>query len=105
MQGGAPRGPMMNWLPIARDFRADLGVALAQAKPTDGLEGLASLAACRLGFLETVQLDRALARLGVKEAPGFAPVRLAILASSTVDHLRPRSGSPALQAKIADRRP
>ena len=100
MQGGAPRGPMMNWLPIARDFREDLGVALAQAKPTDGLEGLASLAACRLGFLETIQLDRALARLGVKEAPGYAPVRLAILASSTVDHLSPAIRVAGLRRKL-----
>ena len=100
MQGGAPRGPMMNWLPIARDFREDLGVALAQAKPTDGLEGLASLAACRLGFLETIQLDRALARLGAKEAPGYAPVRLAILASSTVDHLSPAIRVAGLRRKL-----
>ena len=50
---------MMSWLPIARDFRDDLRAALDQAKPTDGLEGLAALAAYRLGFLETVQLDRA----------------------------------------------
>ena len=96
---------MMNWLPIARDFRADLRAALDRAKLTDGLEDLASLAAHRLGFLETVQLDRALARLGLKEAPGFQPVRLAILASSTVDHLLARDPGRRLAAKIADRRP
>src|SRR5271156_978435 len=89
MQGAAPRSPMMNWLPIAGDFRGDLRAALAQAKPTDALDGLAALAARRLGFLETVQLDRALARLDLKEAPGFQPARLAILASSTIDHLPP----------------
>ena len=64
MQAAAPRSPMMNWLPIARDFREDLRAALARAKPTDGLDGLASLAACRLGFLETIQLDRALGATG-----------------------------------------
>ncbi|MGH6797246.1 MAG: HAD-IIIC family phosphatase, partial [Roseiarcus sp.] len=79
----------MSWLPMARDFREDLRAALDQAKPSDGLERLAALAAHRLGFLETVQLDRALARLDVKEAPGFLPVRLAISASSTIDHLPP----------------
>lgn len=100
MQGGAPSVPMMNWLPIARDFREDLGAALAQAKPRDGLDGLASLAACRLGFLETIQLDRALARLGAKEAPGYAPVRLAILASSTVDHLSPAIRVAGLRRKL-----
>ena len=100
MQGGAPSGPMLNWLPIAGDFREDLGAALAQANPRDGLEGLASLAACRLGFLETIQLDRALARLGAKEAPGYAPVRLAILASSTVDHLSPAIRVAGLRRKL-----
>jgi FkbH-like protein len=91
---------MMNWLPIARDFRDDLRAALDQAKPTDALEGLASLAACRLGFLETVQLDRALARLGLKEAPGFLPVRLAVLASSTSDHLPPAIRVAGLRRKL-----
>ena len=91
---------MMNWLPIARDFRDELRAALDQAKPTDALEGLASLAACRLGFLETVQLDRALARLGLKQAPGFLPVRLAILASSTIDHLPPAIRVAGLRRKL-----
>jgi FkbH-like protein len=100
MQSASPRSPAMNWLPVARDFREDLRAALAQAKPTDALEGLASLAACRLGFLETVQLDRALARLGLKEAPGFQPVRLAILASSTVDHLPPAIRVAGLRRRL-----
>ena len=91
---------MMNWLPIAGDFRADLSAALARDKPTDGLEGLTSLAAHRLSFLETVQLDRALARLGLKEAPGFQPVRLAVLASSTVDHLPPAIRVAGLRRKL-----
>src|SRR5271169_1243369 len=100
MQSASPRSPVMNWLPIAGDFREDLRAALARGKPTDGLEGLASLAAHRLSFLETIQLDRALARLGVKDAPGFQPVRLAILASSTVDHLPPAIRVAGLRRKL-----
>jgi hypothetical protein len=83
------RRPMMSWLPAAPGFRGDLRAALNTTDPTDCLEKLASLAAYQLGFLETVQLDRALGRLGLKEAPGFLPIRLAVLASSTVDHLLP----------------
>ena len=64
------------------------------------LERLAALAAHRLGFLETVQLDRALARLDLKEAPGFASVRLAVLASSTVDHLPPAIRVAGLRRKL-----
>ncbi len=99
-QGASPRSPMMSWLPIADDFRADLRAALDQAKPADSCERLSALAAHRLGFLETVQLDRALARLDLKEAPGFQPVRLAILASSTVDHLPPAIRVAGLRRKL-----
>ena len=105
LQGASPRSPTMSWLPIAPNFRDDLRAALDQAKPSDALERLAALAAHRLGFLETVQLDRALARLDLKEAPGFQPVRLAILASSTVDHLPPGHPGRRPAAEIADRGP
>jgi FkbH-like protein len=100
MQTTAPRSPTMSWLPVARDFRSDLHAALDGSKPTDCLESLSSLAACRLGFLETVQLDRTLGRLGLKEAPGFLPIRLAILASSTVDHLSPAIRVAGLRRKL-----
>ena len=90
----------MNWLPIARDFREDLRAALARPKPNDGLEDLAALASHRLSFVETVQLDRALTRLEVRESPGFQPVRLAILASSTVDHLPPAIRVAGLRRKL-----
>jgi FkbH-like protein len=91
---------MMNWLPLAGDFREDLRAAMGRAKPADALEGLAVLAGHRLSFLETIQLDRALARLGLKEASGFQPVRLAILASSTVDHLPPAIRVAGLRRKL-----
>ena len=38
--------------------------------------------------------------MGVKEAPGYAPVRLAILASSTVDHLSPAIRVAGLRRKL-----
>jgi FkbH-like protein len=100
LQGASPRSPIMSWLPVADDFRGDLRAALDQAMPTDALDGLAALAARRLGFLETVQLARALARLDLKEAPGFQPVRLAILASSTVDHLPPAIRVAGLRRRL-----
>ena len=62
---------MLSWLPIARDFRGDLRAALDRSNPRDCLENLASLAAYRLGFLETVQLERALGRLGLEEEQGI----------------------------------
>lgn len=89
MQDTAPRSPGMNWLPVAPDFRGNLRAALDADKPADRFEKLASLTSYRLGLLETIQLDRALGQLDLKEAPGFSPVRLAVLGSSTVDHLLP----------------
>jgi FkbH-like protein len=80
---------MMSWLPTASDFSGNLHAALDSPEPAVGLEKLASLAQHRLGFLETLQLDRALNRLTLKSASGFSQIRLAILASSTVDHLLP----------------
>ena len=99
-QSAFPRSPTMSWLPIAPNFRDDWRAALDQAKPSDALEGLAALAGHRLGFLETVQLDRALARLDLKEALGFQPLRLAILASSTVDHLPPAIRVAGLRRRL-----
>ncbi len=91
---------MMSWLPIAPEFRGGLRAAMDRASPAECLESLASLAACRLGFLETVQLDRALGRLGLKEATGFSAVRLALLASSTVDHLPPAIRVAGLRRRL-----
>ncbi|HEY1779801.1 MAG TPA: HAD-IIIC family phosphatase [Roseiarcus sp.] len=90
----------MSWLPAASDFRSDLRAVLDETKPSDRLEGLAALAGHRLGFLETVQLDRALTRLDVKEASGFRTIRLAILSSSTVDHLPPAIRVAGLRRRL-----
>jgi len=91
---------MMSWLPVARDFRGDLRAALDSTNPTECLENLAALAAYRLGFLETVQLDRTFSRLGLKKAPGFLPIRLAVLGSSTVDHLSPAIRVAGLRRRL-----
>jgi FkbH-like protein len=95
-----PRAPTMSWLPLASNFRGDLRAALENAEATDRLERLASLAAYRLGFLETVQLDRAFGRLDLKEAAGFLSLRLAILSSATVDHLAPAIRVAGLRRKL-----
>jgi hypothetical protein len=100
MQNSTPRCQTMSWLPVARDFRGDLRAALNVGKSTDCHEKLASLATNRLGFLETVQLDRALGQLDVKEAPGFLPIRLAVLASSTIDHLLPAIRIAGLRRRL-----
>lgn len=92
--------PMMSFLPSAPHFRDDLHAALSNADPLDRFERLASLAAYRLGFLETIQLDRAISELRLKEPPGLSPIRLAILASSTVNHLPPAIRVAGLRRRL-----
>lgn len=78
---------MLNWLPASRDFRAELRGA-QQAPPAARIEKLRALAQHRLDFLETLQLDRALQSVE-KEAAALSRASLAILSSSTVEHLLP----------------
>src|SRR5260370_1113311 len=78
---------MMDWLPAPQDFRGWLRLALEPS--ADRIEKLAALSQHRLGFLETIQLDRALGPACAESPQGFSSVRLAILASATVDHLVP----------------
>ena len=90
----------MAWLPAPLDFRRDLRAALETADSATRVEKLASLAQHRLGFLETMQLDRSLGRIASDTAPGFSLVRLAILASSTVDHLVPAIRVAGLRRRL-----
>src|SRR6266853_1489158 len=93
-QGDTLQRPMMmGWLPPLPDFRGHLRAALAVPPSAERLEKLAFLAQHRLGFLETIQLDRALGDRTPEPASGFSVIRLAILASSTVDPLLPFTNS------------
>jgi FkbH-like protein len=91
---------MMTWLPIPSDFRGDLRAALETPEPAHRLEKLAALAQHRLGFLETIQLDRALGHIPAESATGFVRVRLALLGSSTVDHLAPAIRIAGLRRRL-----
>jgi hypothetical protein len=86
--------PMMNWLPIAPDFRADLGVALESPNPTDRLERLASLAGYRLGYPEMLQLDGHSADRPRSLPPGLPQFGLPFLLRPQLTIYRQRSESP-----------
>src|SRR5690348_13197570 len=90
----------LDWLPPPRDFRQGLSAALTEADPALRLDRLASLAGHRLGFLETLQLDRALAPCLDQTPPGFARLKLAILGSATVDHLGPAIRVAGLRRRL-----
>ena len=91
---------MLNWLPAAADFRQRLRAALEVQDPAGRLEHLAALAQHRLGLVETLQLDRQLGELPSDTPAGFSAVRLAILASSTVDHLLPAIRVAGLRRRL-----
>jgi FkbH-like protein len=91
---------MMNWLPTPSDFRGDLHTAREIPRLADRFEKLARLAEHRLGYLETLQLDRVLREQGNESPPGFSTLRLAIISSSTVDHLAPAIRVAGLRRKL-----
>lgn len=71
------------------DFRVQLQAAVAETAVCARLDGLSRLAQSRLGFVETLQLDRALERSVPASIEGYARVRLAVLSANTIDHLSP----------------
>lgn len=79
----------MKWLPPSRNFRERLAEAEALADPQPRIEALAQLAEQRLGFIETIQLDAALARAPDAAGGRFDSIKLAVLSSATIDHLLP----------------
>src|SRR5258708_3793040 len=100
-QGDTLQRPMMmGWLPPLPDLRGHLRAALAVPPSAERLEKLAFLAQHRLGFLETIQLDRALGDRTPEPASGFSVIRLAILASSTVDQLLPAIRVAGLRRRL-----
>jgi FkbH-like protein len=90
---------MLDWLPKISTFSATLRMALEATDPSDRVERLARLARHQLGFLETVQIDRALGEV-TKPQADFPCIRLAVMASSTVDHLIPAIRVGALRRRL-----
>ncbi len=67
------------WLPKQADIASNVSNA----------SELRALANTQLDFIETLKLYRKIKRLSADDATSLKPLRLAILASSTVDHLAP----------------
>lgn len=90
----------MNWLPIPKDFARELKAAAVLEDVGERAEKLAALTQSRLGFVETIQLDNVLRARPLGDVPGFSKVRLAVLASSTIDHLLPAIRVGGLRRKL-----
>jgi len=89
---------MIDYLPVPQDFRGSLRLALEAS--FDRVERLVALAQHKLSFLETIQLDRALGATEPGCFPASSGVKLALLASSTVDHLVPSIRVAGLRRRL-----
>jgi len=82
----------MNWLPSIPDFKARLRVATETGDLRQRAAALMSLAQSRVGFVEELQLDKALRQVAAAadtDSLGLTPLRIALLSSSTIDQLLP----------------
>jgi len=75
--------------PSPSSFAQDLRAARALADPNEQAKRLTDLSLRPLSFLETIQLDGAYGRATSAAAPTLPRVRIALLGSSTLDHLLP----------------
>jgi FkbH-like protein len=80
----------MSWLPVVSDWATRVA-ALEKSSELAVWKELVSLANARLDFVGTLQLDRALRRRFAEAPKGLEtrPIRLAVLGSSTLEHLLP----------------
>jgi len=95
------------WLAQHPNLGAAISTAKSLSDPVARLHETARLAAYRRDFTLTLRLDRLaqpgidlLARAEQQAVPGFTPLRMAVLASHTVDHLLPGIRVAALQRQV-----
>jgi FkbH-like protein len=79
---------MLTWLPQIEDFGVRLRQAVSTPMP-ERLERLVALCHFRLDFLQTIQLNRALEAIAADPNNSLPRHRLAVIGSTTLDHLAP----------------
>ena len=92
----------LSWLHENSDWAAQLEVARNLA-PSAKVDKLIALANCRIDFIQTARLDRALLKIPSSvraSASSASPIRLAVLGSSTMSHLMPGIRIGALRRGI-----
>jgi FkbH-like protein len=99
---------LLSWLPAHPDLRAALATARALPEPAARLAALARLAGFRRDFLATDRMDRIIAPClaapeirGRLPQLGLTPLRVALLASHSVEHLVGGIRVAALERRLA----
>lgn len=77
----------LEWLPLLKEPGAAIRAATALPGREERLSALAAIAGHQLGFLDVIQLDRAIVQAGSGNSAGLAQVKIALIGSSTLDHL------------------
>jgi len=92
----------LSWLPTPVHFQGSLKSIAGIQDPNQKVKAIQGLALHNLDFVQTQQLDKHLTGLGAFDIKscGLRPLKLAILASSTVDHLLPSIRIAALRRRI-----
>lgn len=80
---------MSEQIPTTINFQQSFKVALANTDASKRLDALLNIAQGSLSFLDTIQLDKAVARTLNETTSDLMRVRVAVLASCTIDHLLP----------------
>jgi len=91
---------MLDWLPQPDDFKARLRHAADCASADQRLERLVALSQHRLDFLQSIQLSRAMDALASHVGSAMTAHRLAMVGSTTLDHLVPSLRVAALRHQL-----
>jgi len=92
----------LSWLPQHTDLSAAITAARKLPEPAARLAAAIQLAGHRRDFTATGRIDRLAAEgLAAEKPAGLTPLRLAILASHTVDHLVPAIRVAGLDRRLA----
>jgi FkbH-like protein len=79
----------LEWLPLLSEPSSAIKTAVSLPSCEERLSALAAIAGHQLGFLDMIQLDRAIVQAGSKTSAGLARVKIALIGSNTLDHLVP----------------
>lgn len=90
----------MDWLPAIDNFRQSLRTAESCQQVHERIHKLAWLAGHKLGFVETLQLDRAISESDSVGAEGFTRLRAVLIGSATLQHLIPGIRVGGLRHKL-----